>query len=103
LFITTMTATDLFNLLDDASSVTGSICTASSSSTVWGPGALTGKFLKAVGERSLNLMVNVAIRRRLVVIKHTLEKSPHVLRNPTTAEEWHRMNEMHANLKEMCR
>jgi len=90
--------------LDGPSSFTesSSFCTVSSSSTIWGPGALAGKFLKAVGERSLDLVVSMIIRRKLASIKQTLHKSPHVLRNPSTVEEWQRMDQILSDLKELC-
>ena len=43
--------------------------TTTSSSTIWGPGALLGKFLLAFGKALLHVGEYVVIRRRLSAIK----------------------------------
>lgn len=88
---------------DDLSSFTETIGTVSSSSTVWGPGALTGKVLKALGETSLDFFCAVIIRRRLALIRQTLDKNPGVLTNPSSAKEWRQRDTIYANLDELCR
>ncbi|KAF8491967.1 hypothetical protein JB92DRAFT_2835515 [Gautieria morchelliformis] len=89
-------------LNDDSFSFSESLLTASSSSTVWGPGALSGKALKAIGGRSLDLLCQLAIRLRLAKIKRAIEKTPHVFHDPRDAIESQRMSEYHSDLKELC-
>ncbi|KAF8491952.1 hypothetical protein JB92DRAFT_2835502 [Gautieria morchelliformis] len=89
-------------LNDDSFSFSESLQTASSSSTVWGPGALSGKALKAIGGMSLDLLCQLAIRVRLAKIKRAIEKTPHVFHDPRDAIESQRMNEYYADLKELC-
>ncbi|KIJ55855.1 hypothetical protein M422DRAFT_41711 [Sphaerobolus stellatus SS14] len=72
---------------DDASSAAFSYYTSDSSSTVWGPGALSGKALKAVGELGLDLLSSLVIRRRLSAIKKTFDESPSLFVQPDTPEE----------------
>ncbi|KAF8481389.1 hypothetical protein JB92DRAFT_3149242 [Gautieria morchelliformis] len=74
----------------------------SSSSTVWGPGALSGKALKTIGMRGLDLLCHLAIRMRLAKIKRAIEKTPHVFHDPMDAIESQRINEYHSDLKELC-
>ncbi|KAF8520286.1 G-protein alpha subunit-domain-containing protein [Gautieria morchelliformis] len=92
-------------LSDDLSFFTDSntVDTASSSSTTWGPGALSGKALKAFGETSLDLLCRVIIRRRLAFIRQTLERSPAVLTNPVSAKDWRQRDAIYSNLEELCR
>ncbi|KIJ23745.1 hypothetical protein M422DRAFT_275616 [Sphaerobolus stellatus SS14] len=71
---------------DDASSSAFSYYTSESSSTVWGPGALSGKALKAVGELGLHLLSNLVIRRRLSAIKKTFDESPSLFVQTDTPE-----------------
>ncbi|KAF8480626.1 hypothetical protein JB92DRAFT_3133103 [Gautieria morchelliformis] len=91
-----------FQLDDDSSSFSESLLTVSSSSTVWGPGALSGKALKAIGGRSLDLLCHLTIRIRLAKIRRAIEKTPHVFHDPMDAIESQRMNEYHSDLKELC-
>ncbi|KAF8530845.1 hypothetical protein JB92DRAFT_2825466 [Gautieria morchelliformis] len=88
-------------LNDDSFSFSESLLTASSSSTVWGPGALSGKALKAIGVRSLDLICHVIIRMRLAKIKRAIEKTPHVFHDPMDSIESQLMNEYHSDLKEL--
>ncbi|KAF8520283.1 WD40-repeat-containing domain protein, partial [Gautieria morchelliformis] len=90
-------------LNDDSFSVSESLLTATSSSTVWGPGALSGKALKAFGERSLDLVCHVSIRMRLAKIKRAIENTPHVFYDPMDAIESQRLDEYHSDLKELCK
>ncbi|KIJ45342.1 hypothetical protein M422DRAFT_46804 [Sphaerobolus stellatus SS14] len=71
---------------DDASSSAFSYNTSDSSSTVWGPGALSGKALKAVGELGLDLLSSLVIRRRLSTIKRTFDESPSLFVQTDTPE-----------------
>ncbi|KAF8520295.1 hypothetical protein JB92DRAFT_2828184 [Gautieria morchelliformis] len=89
-------------LNDDSFSFSESLLTESSSSTVWGPGALSGKALKAVGVMSLDLVCHLTIRMRLVKIKRAIETTPHVFRDPGDSIESQRVNEYHSDLKELC-
>ncbi|KAF8485421.1 G-protein alpha subunit-domain-containing protein [Gautieria morchelliformis] len=89
-------------LNDDSFSFSESLLTASSSSTLWGPGALSGKALKAVGGMSLDLLCHLTIRMRLAKIKRAIEKTPHVFHDPIDAIESQRMNEYYSDLKELC-
>ncbi|KAF8468029.1 hypothetical protein JB92DRAFT_3135560 [Gautieria morchelliformis] len=90
-------------LNDDSFSFSESFLTASSSSTVWGPGALSGKALKAIGGMSLDLLCHLTIRMRLAKIKRAIEKTLHVFHDPGDAIESQRMNEFYADLKELCK
>ncbi|KAF8465230.1 hypothetical protein JB92DRAFT_3136000 [Gautieria morchelliformis] len=94
---------DRQRLNEDSFSFSGSLLTASSSSTVWGPGALSGKALKAIGERSLDLLCHVSILMRLAKVKRAVEKTPHIFHDPMDAIESQRMNEYHSDLKELCK
>ena len=52
--------------------------TATSSSTMPGIGMVTGKFIKALGEFTIDIMENIVIRRRrrLAGIKTTIHSKP---------------------------
>ena len=91
------------HLSDDLSSFAESIHTVSSSSTTWGPGALSGKALKAIGETSLDFLCGVIIRRRLALIRQTLERTPRVFTNPSSGKEWRQRDATYADIDELCR
>lgn len=50
--------------------------TGSSSSTIWGPGALAGKALKACGELALRAWDDIKIRRRLSTLDAQFPDKP---------------------------
>ena len=58
-------------MTDDTASML-SFSTATSSSTTLGIGMISGRLVKALGERSLAVIENVVIRRRLAAIKNTI-------------------------------
>jgi hypothetical protein len=87
---------------DDSLSFSESMMTASSGSTVWGPGALSGKVLKAIGGMSLDMLCNLTIRMRLAKIKRLIERTPHIFHDPRDAVESQRINEYYLDLKELC-
>jgi hypothetical protein len=78
--------------------------TNSSLSFAWGPGALAGKFINWIGETILDATVLVIIRGRLMVIKQTLRKRPHIFLETTSAEEQaSEVQRIHGDLKTLCR
>jgi hypothetical protein len=89
-------------LHDDTFSFSESMITASSGSTVWGPGALSGKALKAIGGMSLDMLCQLSIRMRLAKIKRLIERTPHIFHDPSDAIESQRMNDYYSDLKELC-
>ncbi|KAF8517178.1 hypothetical protein BU17DRAFT_67101 [Hysterangium stoloniferum] len=62
-------ASDNASLISDITSTSSS----SLSSTIWGPGALAGKALKAVGMRALDVVGTVRMYKRLETIRKTIE------------------------------
>ncbi|KAF8517179.1 hypothetical protein BU17DRAFT_67102 [Hysterangium stoloniferum] len=72
---------------NESSSVRDSVFTNSTGSTVWGPGALSGKALKAFGELSLDMIMTFVIRRRLSIIKKKFERQPSLFVRPDVSDE----------------
>jgi len=72
---------------NESSSVRDSVFTDSTGSTVWGPGALSGKALKALGELSLDVVMTFFIRRRLSTIKKKLERRPSLFVRSEVSDE----------------
>ncbi|KAF8578178.1 hypothetical protein K439DRAFT_1639096 [Ramaria rubella] len=83
---------------NDDVSLTESDFTQTTGSTVWGPGALSGKALKAFGEMSLDVIMNVVIRRRLSIIKRTFDKQPSIFVKPEVSDE---VRQMELDLQEL--
>lgn len=77
--------------------------TASSLSFVWGPGALTGKFIKWIGEISLSATVLVIIRGRLMIIKQAVRRRPHIFIMATNPAEAREAQRIYGDLKALCR
>ena len=73
--------------VEETASLTESDFTHTTSSTVWGPGALSGKALKAIGEISLDMIMKVIIHRRLAAIKRRFDNHPSVFVKPEVSEE----------------
>ena len=85
-------------LVEDTTSLTDSDFTHTTSSTVWGPGALSGKALKAFGEISLDMIMKVIIHRRLAAIKRTFDKHPSIFVKPEVSDE---VRQMERDLQEL--
>jgi hypothetical protein len=71
----------------ETASLTASDCTQTTSSTVWGPGALSGRALKAFGEMSLDMIMKVVIHRRLAAIKRTFDNQPSIFVTPEVPDD----------------
>jgi hypothetical protein len=64
---------DQYSFVSDTTATTqSSDWTEAASSTIWGPGALTGKALVAFGKGTLRTVENAVIYRRLRIIKSHL-------------------------------
>ena len=74
-----------------ASILTESDFTHSTNSTVWGPGALSGNALKALGEISLDMIMTWVIYRRLATIKRTFDRQPSIFVRREVSDEVRQM------------
>jgi hypothetical protein len=69
---------------------------------LWEPGALTGISIKWEGDTSLNALVGLVIRTRLVTIKEFVREKPHIFTNAQSSQEVQEVQRIYADLQELC-